>query len=61
MFVAQKYIMNAIEGDRTSRVVFGSQNAKFTELERDGWSVFNPIDFLSYSYFDRWNKEFEDN
>ena len=56
VFVAQKYLMNAIENDRTSRVVFGSQAAKFQSLETDGWNVFNPIDFLSYKYFDQWNK-----
>ena len=59
VYIAQKYMMNAIEQDKTSRVVFGSQSGNVTGLEQDGWSVFNPIDFLSYSYFDRWNKEFE--
>jgi len=38
-------------------VVFGSQNAEFSAMEREGWSIFNPIDFLSYKYFDQWNQE----
>lgn len=54
--VAQKYMMNAIEEDKTSRVVFGSQNAEFGALEKEGWNIFNPIDFLSYKYFDQWNE-----
>jgi uncharacterized protein YukJ len=54
--VAEKYIMKAIEGGNTSRVVFGSQSAPFDELESKGWSVFNPIDFLSYKYFEQWNQ-----
>lgn len=50
-------MMAAIEENKTSRVVFGSQNAEFTSLENDGWNIFNPIDFLSYKYFDQWNEE----
>jgi len=38
-------------------VVFGSQNANFEPLEQEGWNIFNPIDFLSYKYFDKWNEE----
>lgn len=55
--VAEKYLIKAIEGGKTSRVVFGSQNADFNGLETQGWRVQNPIDFLSYSYFDQWNQE----
>ncbi len=55
--VAEKYLMKAIEEGKTSRVVFGSQQAPLAELESKGWSVFNPIDFLSYKYFDQWNQE----
>ncbi len=55
--VAEKYLMKAVEGGHTSRVVFGSQQAPFEELEGKGWSVFNPIDFLSYQYFEQWNKD----
>jgi Zn-dependent M16 (insulinase) family peptidase len=55
--VAEKYLIKAIENGRTSRVVFGSQQAPFDELQQQGWSVFNPIDFLSYKYFDQWNQE----
>ena len=50
-------MMANIEESKTSRVVFGSQNAEFTALENDGWNIFNPIDFLSYKYFDQWNEE----
>lgn len=57
VYVAEKYMMSSIENDRTSRVVFGSQQADFTTLENDGWNIFNPIDFLSYKYFDQWNIE----
>lgn len=57
VFVANKYMMNAVEQNHTSRVVFGSQNADFTLLEKGGWNIFNPIDFLSYKYFDDFNKE----
>ena len=57
IYVAEKYIMNAMEHNKTSRVVFGSQNADFTSLEKSGWSIYNPIDFLSYSYFDQFNKQ----
>lgn len=49
-------MMGAIEKNATSRVVFGSQNAEFTALENDGWNIYNPIDFLSYKYFDQWNE-----
>jgi presequence protease len=57
VFVAQKYLMNSIEHNKTSRVVFGSQSADFKTLEDGGWNIFNPIDFLSYSYFDQFNNE----
>lgn len=56
IFVAEKYMMSAIEKNKTSRVVFGNQNADFKSLESQGWNIFNPIDFLSYSYFDQFNK-----
>jgi len=56
IYVANKYMMGAIEKNQTSRVVFGSQNAEFKALEEDGWNIFNPIDFLSYKYFDQWNE-----
>ena len=59
VFVAEKYLMSAIEKGTTSRVVFGSQNAKFDQLSSQGWDIFNPIDFLSYSYFDQWNAQAE--
>lgn len=52
VYVAEKYMMSQIERNQTSRVVFGSQSADFTAMEREGWSIFNPIDFLSYKYFD---------
>lgn len=57
VFLANKYMMNAVEHGHTSRVVFGSQNADFAQLEKGGWNIFNPIDFLSYKYFDDFNKE----
>lgn len=57
IYVAQKYMMSSIENDTTSRVVFGSQQTKFEGLESEGWSIYNPIDFLSYKYFDQWNEE----
>ena len=57
IYVAEKYMMGAIEKNATSRVVFGSQNAEFTALENDGWNIYNPIDFLSYKYFDQWNED----
>lgn len=59
VYVAQKYMMANIEEAKTSRVVFGSQAADFAPLESDGWNIFNPIDFLSYKYFDQWNAENE--
>jgi Zn-dependent M16 (insulinase) family peptidase len=55
--VADRYLMKAIENGHTSRVVFGSQQAPFEDLQQQGWSVYNPIDFLSYKYFDQWNQE----
>ena len=57
VYVAEKYLMDAFENNRTSRVVFGSQNADFKRLEESQWNVFNPIDFLSYKYFDKYNQE----
>ena len=48
--------MSAIENGQTSRVVFGSQTANIEELSTSGWSVHNPMEFLSTSYFDRWNE-----
>ena len=56
VYVAEKYLLSNIEKNRTSRVVFGSQNGEFGALEANGWSIFNPIDFLSYKYFDQWNE-----
>ena len=56
VYVAQKYMISSIENDTTSRVVFGSQQTKFDGLESDGWSIYNPIDFLSYKYFEQWNE-----
>jgi len=44
--------MSNIELNKTSRVVFGSQSAEFRSMESEGWNIFNPIDFLSYKYFD---------
>ena len=56
--VAEKYMVKAIEEGKTSRVVFGSQHANLEDLQtKKGWTVHNPIDFLSYSYFDQWNKQ----
>lgn len=55
VLVANKYMMHAIEQNHTSRVVFGSQSADFSVLEKSGWNIFNPIDFLSYKYFDQFN------
>ena len=52
VYVANKYLMDAFEKEKTSRVVFGNQNADFKHLESKGWNILNPIDFLSYSYFD---------
>ena len=58
VYVAEKYLMSQIEENKTSRVVFGSQNnGEFSKLESDGWNIFNPIDFLSYKYFDQWSQE----
>ena len=57
IYVAEKYLMSAFEKNKTSRVVFGSQNADFASLEKSGWNIFNPIDFLSYTYFDQFNKQ----
>ena len=57
VYVAEKYLMGAIERDSTSRVVFGSQQTNFEPLESDGWNIYNPIDFLSHTYFDKWNKK----
>ena len=57
MAVTEKYIAKALEDGHTSRVVFGSQNSDFSELEGKGWKVQNPIDFLSYKYFDQWNHD----
>ena len=56
-FAAQRYLMTPIEADKTSRVVFGSQQADFEKLTSNGWTVQNPIDFLSHTYFDEYNKE----
>ena len=59
VYVANKYMMSALEQDTTSRVVFGSQSSDFGPLEVDGWNISNPIDFLSYKYFDQWNDQKE--
>lgn len=61
---ARKYLMSAIESGHTSRVVFGSQSRQedsggMDELGRDGWSIHNPMEFLSNSYFDRWNQDID--
>jgi len=37
--VAEKYLAKAMEEGHTSRVVFGSQNSDFGELEGKGWVV----------------------
>jgi hypothetical protein len=57
VFVGEKYLMDAFEKNQTSRVVFGSQSADFKQLEATGWNIFNPIDFLSYTYFEQYNQE----
>ena len=57
MRIAERYMMTNMEEQTTSRVVFGSQQAKFDALEREGWQIFNPIDFLSYQYFDQWGEQ----
>ena len=49
--VAEKYIMSQIQAKQTSRAVFGSQSVDSAEMEKDGWSVHNPIDFVSFDYF----------
>lgn len=49
-------MVTAIEDGSTSRVVFGSQGGE-DALSRDGWSVHNPMDFLSNSYFEKWNEK----
>jgi len=56
---AQKYMMSAVEKGETSRVVFGSQheNAELQDLLVDDWNAQSPMDFLSNSYFERWNDE----
>lgn len=53
---ADKYLVSAIEKGETSRVVFGTQSLGIDELTADGWSVHNPMDFLSNTYFERWNE-----
>lgn len=52
---ASLFMLPAIESGKTSRVVFGSQTVDAYALAEDGWSVHNPMDFLSTKYFDRWN------
>lgn len=51
--------MPPIENGETSRVVFGAQNDgrnSVSDLSNDGWAIHNPMDFLSNSYFERWNE-----
>ena len=50
----EKFLMN-LEHGRTSRVVFGSEDTGNNISEQSGWKVYNPIDFLSSSYFDKFN------
>ena len=52
-------MMSAIESGETSRVVFGAQNDgknSIYDLTSEGWAIHNPMDFLSSSYFERWNE-----
>ena len=44
-------MLSAIEAGETSRLVFGSQNVSLTDLAGEGWSVQNPMEFLSSKYF----------
>lgn len=55
--MAEKHLMSQIEAGKTNRVVFGNQNENLEALAEKKWNIFNPIDFLSYKYFDEWNKK----
>jgi len=46
--------MKALEEGQTSRVVFGGLE-RSKELDTKGWKVYNPIEFLSPRYFDKYN------
>jgi len=53
--VARKYMLSAVESGKTSRVVFGSQTADFDALQKDKWSVHNPMEFTEFDYFNKCN------
>lgn len=54
----QKYMMSAVESGETSRVVFGAQadEERLNDFVSDGWSVYEPMDFLSSKMFEKENK-----
>lgn len=54
---AKKYIQPAMEDNKISRVVFGSQKSmegadSFESLEKEGWEVKNPVQDLVSESFD---------
>lgn len=57
MNYAKKYIEPAMEKDKISRVVFGSQKSmegvdSFESLEKEGWEIKNPVQDLVSEKFD---------
>lgn len=51
-----KTIMAQLEKGNSSRVVFGAQLNEDDEIRSNGWKVEKPLEFLSSSYFDKYNK-----
>lgn len=51
-------MMSAVESGETSRVVFGAQadEERLNDFVSDGWSVYEPMDFLSSKMFEKENK-----
>ena len=54
--LAETTIMKWFEDGQTSRVVFGGVDMT-KDLDDNGWKIYNPIDFLSTTYFDKFNKD----
>ena len=51
--------MKSLEDGTTSRVVFGGVE-RSKELDTKGWKIYNPIEFLSSRYFDKFNTDLKD-
>lgn len=56
--VAKEEVLKQMEDGETSRVVVGSMatTASGVMEEEEGWKFYNPTEFLSQKYFEKYNE-----